>query len=155
MTESVKSLADEIQTSVERLVQQFADAGIKKTASDNVSQQEKEALLAHLNREQGGASQPGKLTLQRKTRSTLSVPVTGGKSKSVNIEVRKKRTYVNRDAAEQAKAAEEQAQREAEEQARREAEEQARREAEEKARQEAQAKREAEEKANAKRQQRK
>ncbi|HAT3764804.1 TPA: translation initiation factor IF-2 [Morganella morganii] len=147
MTESVKSLADEIQTSVERLVQQFADAGIKKTVSDNVSQQEKEALLAHLNREQGGASQPGKLTLQRKTRSTLSVPVTGGKSKSVNIEVRKKRTYVNRDAAEQAKAAEEQAQREAEEQARREAEEQARREAEEKARQEAQAKREAEEKA--------
>ncbi|GIZ27256.1 translation initiation factor IF-2 [Morganella morganii] len=147
MTESVKSLADEIQTSVERLVQQFADAGIKKTASDNVSQQEKEALLAHLNREQGGASQPGKLTLQRKTRSTLSVPVTGGKSKSVNIEVRKKRTYVNRDAAEQAKAAEEQAQREAEEQARREAEEQARREAEEKAKQEAQAKREAEEKA--------
>ena len=147
MTESVKSLADEIQTSVERLVQQFADAGISKTASDNVSQQEKEALLAHLNREQGGASQPGKLTLQRKTRSTLSVPVTGGKSKSVNIEVRKKRTYVNRDAAEQAKAAEEQAQREAEEQARREAEEQARREAEEKARQEAQAKREAEEKA--------
>ncbi len=147
MTESVKSLADEIQTSVERLVQQFADAGIKKTASDNVSQQEKEALLAHLNREQGGASQPGKLTLQRKTRSTLSVPVTGGKSKSVNIEVRKKRTYVNRDAAEQAKVAEEQAQREAEEQARREAEEQARREAEEKARQEAQAKREAEEKA--------
>ncbi|HDS6400981.1 TPA: translation initiation factor IF-2 [Morganella morganii subsp. morganii] len=147
MTESVKSLADEIQTSVERLVQQFADAGIKKTASDNVSQQEKEALLAYLNREQGGASQPGKLTLQRKTRSTLSVPVTGGKSKSVNIEVRKKRTYVNRDAAEQAKAAEEQAQREAEEQARREAEEQARREAEEKARQEAQAKREAEEKA--------
>ncbi|MET4891672.1 translation initiation factor IF-2 [Morganella morganii] len=139
MTESVKSLADEIQTSVERLVQQFADAGINKTASDNVSQQEKEALLAHLNREQGGASQPGKLTLQRKTRSTLSVPVTGGKSKSVNIEVRKKRTYVNRDAAEQAKAAEEQAQREAEEQARREAEE--------KARQEAQAKREAEEKA--------
>ncbi|EMO4162088.1 translation initiation factor IF-2 [Morganella morganii] len=147
MTESVKSLADEIQTSVERLVQQFADAGIKKTASDNVSQQEKEALLAHLNREQGGTSQPGKLTLQRKTRSTLSVPVTGGKSKSVNIEVRKKRTYVNRDAAEQAKAAEEQAQREAEEQARREAEEQARREAEEKAKQEAQAKREAEEKA--------
>ena len=147
MTESVKSLADEIQTSVERLVQQFADAGISKTASDNVSQQEKEALLAHLNREQGGTSQPGKLTLQRKTRSTLSVPVTGGKSKSVNIEVRKKRTYVNRDASELAKAAEEQAQREAEEQARREAEEQARREAEEKARQEAQAKREAEEKA--------
>ncbi len=140
MTEvTVKLLAEEIQTSVERLIQQFADAGIQKTAADSVSQKEKEALLAHLNREQGGSGgQPGKLTLQRKTRSTLNVPGTGGKSKSVAIEVRKKRTYVNRDAVEQAKA---------EEQAKREAEEQARREAEEKARLETEAKKLAEEQA--------
>ncbi|OTA20865.1 GTP-binding protein LepA [Xenorhabdus beddingii] len=146
MTEvTVKLLAVEIQTSVERLIQQFADAGIQKTATDSVSQKEKEALLAHLNREQGGSGgQPGKLTLQRKTRSTLNVPGTGGKSKSVAIEVRKKRTYVNRDAVEQTKA-EEQAKREAEEQARREAEEKARLEAEAKKLAEEQAKREAEE----------
>ncbi|PHM62166.1 translation initiation factor IF-2 [Xenorhabdus ishibashii] len=148
MTEvTVKLLAEEIQTSEERLIQQFADAGIQKTATDSVSQKEKEALLAYLNREQGGSGgQPGKLTLQRKTRSTLNVPGTGGKSKSVAIEVRKKRTYVNRDALEQVKA-EEQAQREAEEQARREAEEKARLEAEAKKFAEEQAKREAEEKA--------
>ncbi|AOM41522.1 translation initiation factor IF-2 [Xenorhabdus hominickii] len=148
MTEvTVKLLAEEIQTSVERLTQQFADAGIQKTATDSVSQKEKEALLAHLNREQGGSGgQPGKLTLQRKTRSTLNVPGTGGKSKSVAIEVRKKRTYVNRDAVEQAKT-EEQAKREAEEQARREAEEKARLEAEAKKLAEEQAKCEAEEKA--------
>lgn len=79
-------------------------------------------MLAHLNREHGSA--PGKLTLQRKTRSTLNIPSTGGKSKSVQIEVRKKRTYVNRDTQEaQLAEAAEQAQREAEEQARREAEE--------------------------------
>ncbi|MBP6123869.1 translation initiation factor IF-2 associated domain-containing protein, partial [Providencia sp.] len=146
MTETVKTLATEIQTTVERLVQQFAEAGFKKTENDSVSQSEKEALLNHLNREQGGvAGQPSKLTLQRKTRSTLSVPVTGGKSKSVNVEVRKKRTYVNRD-AEQANA-EEQAQREAEEQAQREAE--ATRLAEETAKREAEAnaKRDAENKA--------
>ncbi|MDD9338322.1 MAG: translation initiation factor IF-2 [Providencia heimbachae] len=146
MTETVKTLATEIQTTVERLVQQFAEAGFKKTENDSVSQTEKEALLNHLNREQGGvAGQPSKLTLQRKTRSTLSVPVTGGKSKSVNVEVRKKRTYVNRD-AEQANA-EEQAQREAEEQAQREAE--ATRLAEETAKREAEAnaKRDAEDKA--------
>ncbi len=155
MTETVKSLAAEIQTPVERLVQQFADAGINKGESDSVSQHEKEALLAHLNRDQGGsAGLPSKLTLQRKTRSTLSVPGTGGKSKSVNIEVRKKRTYVNRDAEDQAKAeeqaqceAEEQAQREAENKAKREAEEKATREAEEKAKREAEAKRDAEDKA--------
>lgn len=104
------------------LVQQFADAGINKSESDSVTQQEKETLLAHLNREHGSA--PGKLTLQRKTRSTLNIPSTGGKSKSVQIEVRKKRTYVNRDTQEaQLAEAAEQAQREAEEQARREAEE--------------------------------
>ncbi|SFU75670.1 translation initiation factor IF-2 [Xenorhabdus koppenhoeferi] len=148
MTEvTVKLLAEEIQTSVERLIQQFSDAGIQKTATDSVSQKEKESLLAHLNREQGGSGgQPGKLTLQRKTRSTLNVPGTGGKSKSVAIEVRKKRTYVNRDAVEQT-TAEEQAKREAEEQARREVEEKARLEVEAKEFAEEQAKREAEEKA--------
>ncbi|HEK1791936.1 translation initiation factor IF-2 [Proteus mirabilis] len=146
--ETVKSLAEEIQTPVERLVQQFADAGIKKTVSDSVSQKEKETLLAWLNRDKESTSQPEKLTLQRKVRSTLSVPGTGGKNKSVAIEVRKKRTYVNRDAVEKAQAAE-QAQREAEEKARREAEEKAQREAQEKAQREAQekAQREAEEKA--------
>ncbi|MBI6549324.1 translation initiation factor IF-2 [Xenorhabdus lircayensis] len=157
MTEvTVKLLAEEIQTSVERLIQQFADAGIQKIATDSVSQKEKEALLAHLNREQGGSgSQPSKLTLQRKTRSTLNVPSTGGKSKSVAIEVRKKRTYVNRDAIEQAKA-EEQARREVEEKAQLEAEtkklveEQAKRDVEQQTKREveASAQREAEEKAN-------
>ncbi len=157
MTEvTIKSLAVEIQTPVDRLIQQFADAGITKSASDNVSQQEKETLLAHLNRERGSAA--GKLTLQRKTRSTLNIPSTGGKSKSVQIEVRKKRTYVQRDplnsqqAEEEERArqeAEELAQREAEEQAQREAEAKAQREAAEKAKREAeeQAKREAAEKA--------
>ncbi|MGY0163418.1 translation initiation factor IF-2 [Edwardsiella tarda] len=144
---TVKSLAAEIQTSVERLVQQLADAGINKSPDDSVSPQEREALLAHLNREHGGSS--GKLTLQRKTRSTLSVPGTGGKSKSVQIEVRKKRTYVKTDAAALQAEAEAQAKREAEEQAKREAEEQAQREMAEQAKREAaeQAKRQQEEQA--------
>jgi len=93
---TVKSLAAEIQTPVDRLVQQFADAGIRKSEDDAVSQQEKETLLSHLNREHGQAGS-GKLTLQRKTRSTLNIPGTGGKSKSEQIEVRKKRTYVKGD----------------------------------------------------------
>ncbi len=145
---TVKTLAAEIQTSVDRLVQQFADAGIRKSADDSVTAQEKQTLLAHLNREHGSA--PDKLTLQRKTRSTLNIQGTGGKSKSVQIEVRKKRTFVKRDPQEAERlAAEEEAMREAEEKARREAEEAAEREAEEKAKREAEVrlKREAEEKA--------
>jgi len=147
---TVKSLAAEIQTPVDRLVQQFADAGISKSEADSVTQQEKETLLAHLNGGNAGAT--NKLTLQRKTRSTLNIPSTGGKSKSVQIEVRKKRTYVKRDMteAELAQAeAEEQAKRDAEEQAQRAAAEQAQREAQEKAKRaaEEQAKREAADKA--------
>ena len=145
---TIKALASEIQTSVDRLIQQFADAGIRKSADDSVTAQEKQTLLTHLNREHGSA--PDKLTLQRKTRSTLNIPGTGGKSKSVQIEVRKKRTFVKRDPQEAERlAAEEQAQREAEEQARREAEESAKREAQVKAEREAaeQAKREVADKA--------
>ena len=145
---TIKALASEIQTSVDRLIQQFADAGIRKSADDSVTSHEKQTLLTHLNREHGSA--PDKLTLQRKTRSTLNIPGTGGKSKSVQIEVRKKRTFVKRDPQEAERlAAEEQAQREAEEQARREAEEAAKREAQLKAEREAaeQAKREVADKA--------
>ncbi|ANQ17887.1 translation initiation factor IF-2 [Vibrio natriegens] len=159
---TVKALSDEIGTPVDRLIEQLADAGIKKASSDNVTDEEKQQLLSHLKKEHGdksGDSEPTRLTLQRKTRSTLSVNAGGGKSKNVQVEVRKKRTYVKRstiedeakrDAEEAAKReAEEAAKRAAEEAAKREAEEAAKREAEEKAKRDAEekAKREAEEKA--------
>lgn len=151
---SIETLAQEIKTPVETLLQLFADAGIKKTASDTVSQTEKEALLAHLNPQKG----PTKLTLQRKTHSTLNVQGTGGKSKAVKIEVRKNRTFVKRDPAdiaaeqerirlEEKRVAEEKARLEAEAKAKQEAEEKKRRvrqQEEEKARQEALAKANAE-----------
>ena len=60
---TIKTLAAERQTSVERLVQQFADAGIRKSADDSVSAQEKQTLIDHLNQKNPG---PDKLTLQRK-----------------------------------------------------------------------------------------
>ena len=120
MTElTVKALSDEIGTPVERLVEQLADAGMKKTSTDNVTDAEKQQLLTHLKKEHGstyGDSEPTRLTLQRKTKSTLSVAAGGGKSKEVQVEVRKKRTYVKRSSAE------DEAKREAEEQAAREAE---------------------------------
>ncbi|WP_087023912.1 translation initiation factor IF-2 [Thaumasiovibrio subtropicus] len=161
---TVKALAEEVKTPVERLLQQLSDAGISKKADDVVSQDEKQKLLTHLKKEHGSesGSEPTRLTLQRKTRSTLSVSGAGGK-KDVQVEVRKKRTYVKRSAleeeqrnverakeeqlaAEEAKRAEEAAKREAEETAKREAEEAAKREAEAKAKRDAEekAKREAE-----------
>ncbi|MGF1681072.1 translation initiation factor IF-2 [Photobacterium minamisatsumaniensis] len=147
---TVKALAEEIGTPIDRVLQQFADAGISKKAEESVSQQEKQTLLAHLKKEHGGDSSAGeaptRLTLQRKTRSTLSVSGTGGKNKSVQVEVRKKRTYVKRSALEEEQRAAEDAKREADDVAVREAEEAAQRAAEEAAKREAkeQAKREAE-----------
>ncbi|WP_414931465.1 translation initiation factor IF-2 [Vibrio europaeus] len=157
---TVKALSEEIGTPVDRLVEQLADAGMNKASSDQVTDEEKQKLLTHLKKEHGdtsGESEPTRLTLQRKTRSTLSVNAGGGKSKDVQVEVRKKRTYVKRSIIEDdaKREAEEAAKREAEELAKREAEEQAKREAAEKAKreagesvkQEADAKRDAEDKA--------
>ena len=157
---TVKALSEEIGTPVDRLIEQLADAGMKKAGSDQVTDSEKQTLLTHLKKEHGdtsGETEPTRLTLQRKTRSTLSVAAGGGKSKDVQVEVRKKRTYVKRSAIEDEakreaedaanREAEEKAQRDAEEQAKRDAAEKAQREAEEKVTREADAKRDAEEKA--------
>ncbi|WP_153447555.1 translation initiation factor IF-2 [Vibrio algicola] len=150
MTElTVKALSEEIGTPVERLVEQLADAGMKKTSADNVTAAEKQTLLTHLKKEHGdnsGDSEPTRLTLQRKTKSTLNVPAGGGKNKEVQVEVRKKRTYVKRTAVDEEakKAAEAQATREAEDAAKLAAEAKAKQDAAAKA--EAKVKREAEDK---------
>lgn len=88
---TVKALSEEIGTPVDRLLEQLADAGMNKAVADHVSEDEKQKLLAHLRKEHGDAtgSEPTRLTLQRKTRSTLSVNAGGGKSKNVQVEVRK------------------------------------------------------------------
>ncbi|PPI87283.1 translation initiation factor IF-2 [Candidatus Pantoea edessiphila] len=90
---TVQSLASEIQISVDRLIQQFANAGISKSEHDVVTQHEKEILLSYLNHKHGNKNYSNKLILQRKIRSTLNIPSVGGKQKSVKIEFRKKHTY--------------------------------------------------------------
>ena len=105
---TVTELANEIGTPVDRLVSQLADSGVKKSSSDSISQEEKEALLTFLKKQHGdeSASKPSKLTLNRKTKSTLTMGH-GSKAKSVNVEVRKKRTYVKRSEVEEQQIAEE------------------------------------------------
>ena len=144
---SIEKLASDIGTTVDRLVGQFKDAGITKNAGDQVNEDEKQKLLDHLSKQHGSATEPTRMTLKRKTTSTLSV----GKSKEVKVEVRKKRTYVKRsDVEEQQRQAEEEAKRlEEEARLKREAEEkaaaEAKKAAEEKARKAEEAKKAAEE----------
>lgn len=102
---TVDKLAAEVGKSADRLVEQFSQAGIKKSTNDTVSESEKQQLLDFLKKQHGGDAAPTKMTLQRKSVSTLSVAGSGGQSKDVKVEVRKKRTFVKRDEAQEAELA--------------------------------------------------
>ena len=102
---TVKQLAQTIGVPVERLLGQLKDAGLVFTdAEQQVTEEQKRTLLMHLKRSHGGEGEvtPQRITLKRKSVSQVRLSTTGGHSgghdanrgKTINIEVRKKRTYV-------------------------------------------------------------
>ncbi len=102
---SIKQLAELVGATPERLLEQLKAAGIDASNADQtISDEEKRKLLLHL-KEEHGVGEPkkrGQITLKRKK---LSI-VRQGK-KSVNVEIRTKRTYVKPTAVEEAPQAEE------------------------------------------------
>ena len=151
---TVTQFAEVLKVPVDKLLSQLDEAGIKVDgASAIISEEAKLELLTHLRRSHGkGAAEPSsaprKITLQRKVQSEVKVAAAQGRARTVNVEVRSKRTYIKRDVLEeQAKAqqdeidkvreAEEAAKRAAEEEVRRRADAEARTRAEEEARQKA------------------
>ncbi len=151
---TVEKLAAEVRNdkNVDRLIEQFAQAGIKKGKNDSVTEDEKNQLLDFLKKQHGGDAKPQKMTLQRKQVSTLSVSSSSGQAKDVKVEVRKKRTFVKRDPQDIAQQAEEDAKAAVEAKAKAEADAKVQAEADAKAKAEAatKAKAEAETKAKAK-----
>ncbi len=128
---TVTQFAEVLKVPVEKLLSQLDEAGIKvEGAEDTISDDAKMELLTHLRRshgqEDGGASvaAPRRITLKRKSQSELKLSGAQGRSRTVNVEVRRKRTYIKRDVLE------EQAQKEQEELDRKRREEQERVEAE-------------------------
>lgn len=91
---TVKQLAEDVGASVDKIIQQLAEAGIQgRSASDVISDDEKQTLLRHLKKSHGESfAEPSKITLKRKTTTKLR----SAGQKTVNVEVRKKRTYVKR-----------------------------------------------------------
>ncbi|URJ24027.1 translation initiation factor IF-2 [Blochmannia endosymbiont of Camponotus sp.] len=89
---TIQSFAVEMKMSVDQLIQWFSYIGILKTEIGVVTQREKEILFKYMNDNKSDIS--NKLILQRKTRSILSVSSVGGKNKKVQVEIRKKLTYV-------------------------------------------------------------
>ncbi|PTU75952.1 translation initiation factor IF-2 [Pseudomonas indoloxydans] len=134
---TVKELAQVVDTPVERLLQQMREAGLSHSSAEQVvTDSEKQALLAHLKSSHGDkVEEPRKITLQRKTTSTLKV----AGSKTISVEVRKKKTFVKRspEELEAEKQRELEAQQAAAEAERLKAEEEAKRKAEEEAKRQA------------------
>ncbi len=98
---TISELAKVVGVSVEKLLSQIKEAGLPHTKPDElISNEDKNALLVFLRRSHGdrdaSTAAPKKITLKRKTIGTLKSASTTGRGKTVNVEVRKKRTYVKR-----------------------------------------------------------
>jgi len=98
---TVKQFAEVVGISIDRLMEQLKEAGVSAADPDAmISDDEKMELLGHLRRKHGDDEKENasgkKITLKRKSSSELRVSGSQGKSKSVTVEVRKKRTYVKR-----------------------------------------------------------
>ena len=100
---SVKQLASVLGVPVDRLLTQLSKAGLPMTSPEETVSDDQKAQLLNFLRDSHGSAQktvsPGKITLKRKSVSELKQPVTTGRgvrSKTVSVEVRKKRTYVKR-----------------------------------------------------------
>src|SRR5271166_2083631 len=104
---TVAQFAEVLKVPVDRLLQQLDQAGIKvDSAEDMISEDAKHELLTHLRRSHGRNEQadaaPRKITLRRKSQSELKLASPQGRARTVNVEVRSKRTYVKREVLEDA-----------------------------------------------------
>ena len=96
---SIKDLAVSVNRSVETLLEQVRDAGLpQRQPEDIISTEQQDTLVNHLKKIHGqDVGQAGQITLKRKTTSTAKVASTSGKAKTINVEVRKKHTFVKPD----------------------------------------------------------
>jgi translation initiation factor IF-2 len=104
---TVAQFAEVLKVPVEKLLSQLDEAGIEVSSSeDTISDDAKLELLTFLRRSHGqadtpaGDAAPRRITLKRKSQSELKLSGAQGRSRTVNVEVRRKRTYIKRDVLE-------------------------------------------------------
>ncbi len=103
---TVAQFAEVLKVPVDRLLEQLDQAGIRVDGpDDHISDDAKLELLTHLRRSHGagkdGDAAPRRITLKRKTQSELKLSSVQGRSRTVSVEVRTKRTYIKRDVLEE------------------------------------------------------
>ena len=96
---TVAELASELNKPTETLLEQLASAGVKKgKPTDIVSDADKQTLLTYLQTAHGTATTARKkITLVKKSTSEIKQADARGGARTIQVEVRKKRTFVRRD----------------------------------------------------------
>ncbi|MES2740175.1 MAG: translation initiation factor IF-2 [Pseudomonadota bacterium] len=97
---NVAQFATELKMPADLLLTQLRSAGVEKSStSDPLSKDDKDKLLDHLRRTHGAAAdtEKKKITLTRKETTEIKQADATGKSRTIQVEVRKKRTFVQRD----------------------------------------------------------
>lgn len=99
---NVAQFATELNMSADLLITQLRASGVvKSSADDPLSKEDKDMLLEHLRRAHGAApdAEKKKITMMRKETTEIKQADATGKSRTIQVEVRKKRTFVKRDEA--------------------------------------------------------
>ncbi len=96
---TVAEFANELKKPTDTLLDQLKAAGVaKSSASDVLTEGDKQKLLSHLQASHGTASpERKKITLVKKSTTEIKQADATGKARTIQVEVRKKRTFVKRD----------------------------------------------------------
>jgi translation initiation factor IF-2 len=97
---TVSQFATELKVEPARLLEQLRSAGLAKSdLTDSLSEQDKSQLLEYLHRVHGGGAEPRKkITLTRTQKTEIKAADSAGRARTIQVEVRKKRTFIKRDA---------------------------------------------------------
>jgi translation initiation factor IF-2 len=98
-TTTVAEFAAELKKSPDTLLEQLRGAGVAKAAvSDVLSESDKQRLLGYLQASHGTATlERKKITLVKKSTSEIKQADSTGRARTIQVEVRKKRTFIKRD----------------------------------------------------------
>ncbi|MYM35604.1 translation initiation factor IF-2 [Duganella sp. FT94W] len=96
---NVAQFATELKMPADLLLTQLRSAGVEKSStSDPLSKDDKDKLLDHLRRTHGaGAEEKKKITLTRKETTEIKQADANGKARTIQVAVKKTRTFVQRD----------------------------------------------------------
>ena len=95
---TVAEFAAELKKPADTLLEQLRSAGVaKSSASDAISEGDKQKLLSYLQASHGtGTGERKKITLTKKSTTEIKQADATGKARTIQVEVRKKRTLIKR-----------------------------------------------------------